>query len=238
MCAPSRCKRTRHLTLSDSRRLSRVKRKSRPALCVSTAKRCCCHQYGGRGRVEGHLQEGGGVAVAQRMVMSLSAQQRAASLVAILTVESAPACPPPAGTCQPTCPENGGFRGGAGSWEDDLGRGGEGSRTLMWTRRVECAGPSARPARASSCAGRWKFLFLERDKLRLEGPASDLPWGPGRPPHRSAAHQRTSTHEQIVDKARLLMGKTACNTHASPPGFYWRTVLLCGRWGSCAFLLM
>ena len=66
--------------------------------------------------------------------------------------------------------------------------------------------------------------------------ASDLPWGPGRPPHRSAAHQRTSTHEQIVDKARLLMGKTACNTHASPPGSYWRTALLCGRWGSCAFL--
>ena len=51
MCAPSRCKRTRHL---------KVKRKSRPALCVSTAKRCCCHQDGGRGRVEGHLQEGGG----------------------------------------------------------------------------------------------------------------------------------------------------------------------------------
>ena len=50
-CAPSRCKRTRHL---------KVKRKSRPALCVSTAKRCCCHQDGGRGRVEGHLQEGGG----------------------------------------------------------------------------------------------------------------------------------------------------------------------------------
>ena len=48
MCAPSRCKRTRHLT---------VKRKSRPALCVSTAKRCCCHQDGGRGRVDGRLQE-------------------------------------------------------------------------------------------------------------------------------------------------------------------------------------
>ena len=51
MCAPSRCKRTRHL---------KVKRNSRPALCVSTAKRCCGHQDGGRGRVEGHLQEGGG----------------------------------------------------------------------------------------------------------------------------------------------------------------------------------
>ena len=52
-CAPSRCKRTRHL---------KVKRKSRPALCVSTAKRCCCHQDGGRGRVDGRLQEdeGGG----------------------------------------------------------------------------------------------------------------------------------------------------------------------------------
>ena len=37
---------------------------------------------------------------------------------------------------------------------------GEGSRTLMWTRRVECAGASARPTSASSRVGGWKFLFL------------------------------------------------------------------------------
>ena len=29
-------------------------------LRVLTAERCCCHQDGGRGRVEGHLQEDGG----------------------------------------------------------------------------------------------------------------------------------------------------------------------------------
>eukprot|EP00964_Phaeocystis_antarctica_P081700 scaffold51130_cov34-Phaeocystis_antarctica.AAC.1 len=61
---------------------------------------------------------------------------------------------------------------------DVLGRGGEGPRTLMWTRRVECAGASARPTSASSRAGGWKFLFLARDKIWLEAPASDLPWGP------------------------------------------------------------
>ena len=48
--APStdRCKRIRHL---------KMKWKSRPALCVRTAKRCSCHRDGDRGRVEGHLQE-------------------------------------------------------------------------------------------------------------------------------------------------------------------------------------
>eukprot|EP00964_Phaeocystis_antarctica_P056363 scaffold33252_cov61-Phaeocystis_antarctica.AAC.2 len=42
--------------------------------------------------------------------------------------------------------------GGCRSMENHLGRGGEGSRTLMWTRRVECAGASARPTSASSRA--------------------------------------------------------------------------------------
>ena len=130
MCAPSRCKRTRHL---------KVKRKSRPALCVSTAKRCCCHQDGGRGRVDGHLQEHKKMKVvaAKRVTMSLRARQF--SLIGdhiILTVESAPAWPPPAGTCQPTCPQTGRFRGGACSRLEVLGRAGEGSRRLMWTRRV------------------------------------------------------------------------------------------------------
>eukprot|EP00964_Phaeocystis_antarctica_P037271 scaffold21284_cov21-Phaeocystis_antarctica.AAC.1 len=48
----------------------------------------------------------------------------------------------------------------------------------MWTRRVECAGPSARPTSPSSRARGWKFLFLAGDKISIEGPASDLPWGP------------------------------------------------------------
>ena len=49
--------------------------------------------------------------------------------------------------------------------------------------------------------------FLQRPRFFSfsgEGPASDLPWGP------RAAHQRTSIHEQTVDKARLLVGETAC----------------------------
>ena len=51
MRALKQVQKTRHL---------KMKRKSMRALCVSTAKRCCCHQDGGRGRVEGHLQEDGG----------------------------------------------------------------------------------------------------------------------------------------------------------------------------------
>ena len=35
----------------------KMKWKSRPALCVRTAKRCCWHRDGDRGGVEEHLQE-------------------------------------------------------------------------------------------------------------------------------------------------------------------------------------
>ena len=65
---------------------------------------------------------------------------------------------------------------------DVLGRGGEGSRTLMWTRRVECAGASARQTTGSSRVGGWKFLFLKRQQIFTEAVASDLPWGPGAAP--------------------------------------------------------
>eukprot|EP00964_Phaeocystis_antarctica_P106425 scaffold71293_cov31-Phaeocystis_antarctica.AAC.2 len=95
--------------------------------------------------------------------------------------------------------------------EDHIGRGGEGSRTLMWTRRVECAGPSARPTSASSRAGWWKFLFLASDKISGEGPASDLPWGPRAAPAPVPAQQRTSIHGHPAHKARPLMGETACS---------------------------
>ena len=88
-----------------------------------------------------------------------------ASLVIILTVESAPACPPPAGHLPAHLPPNRQIQGGAGSWEEVLGRGGEGSRRLMWTRRVEWARASARPTPASPRAGGRKFLFLPADKI-------------------------------------------------------------------------
>ena len=51
------------------------------------------------------------VAAAQRVVVSLRGSSSAASWVIILTVHFAPAWPPPARTCQPTCPKNGGIRG-------------------------------------------------------------------------------------------------------------------------------
>eukprot|EP00964_Phaeocystis_antarctica_P084228 scaffold53019_cov71-Phaeocystis_antarctica.AAC.1 len=98
--------------------------------------------------------------------------------------------------------------------EDVLGRGGEGSRTLMWTRRVECAGPSARPMSASPRAGGWKFLLLGSNKISLEGPGSDLPWGPRAAPAPVPAHQRTSIHGHPAHKARPLMGETACRLQA------------------------
>ena len=101
MCAPSRCKRTRHL---------KVKRKSRPALCVSTAKRCCCHQDGGRGRVEGHLQEGGGGGSPEdgHVLEGPAGQPRWWSSSRLNLLEHG--CRQQ-GTCQPTCPQTGRFRG-------------------------------------------------------------------------------------------------------------------------------
>ena len=44
----------------------------------------------------------------------------------------------------------------------------------------------------------------------MKHPPVTFPGALGRPAHRSAAHQRTFVHEQTVDKARLLMGETAC----------------------------
>ena len=101
MCAPSRCKRTRHL---------KVKRKSRPALCVGTAKRCCCHQDGGRGRVEGHLQEGGGGGSPEdgHVLEGPAGQPRWWSSSRLNLLQHARRRQ---GTCQPTCPQTGRFRG-------------------------------------------------------------------------------------------------------------------------------
>ena len=50
----------------------------------------------------------------------------------------------------------------------------------------------------------WKFLFLACDRMWLEAPASDLPWGPRAAPAPVPAHLRTSIHGQLVDKARLF----------------------------------
>eukprot|EP00964_Phaeocystis_antarctica_P004852 scaffold2630_cov57-Phaeocystis_antarctica.AAC.2 len=44
--------------------------------------------------------------------------------------------------------------------------------------------------------------FLRLTKTDLKDPPVTFPGALGRPPHRSAAHQRTSIHEQTVDKAR------------------------------------
>ena len=128
-------------------------------------------------------------------------------MVVIFTVECARAWPPPAGTYQPTCQKSARFQRGAGSWEEVLGRGGEGSRRLMWTRRVEWARASTRAS--SPRAGGRKFLFLGADKVGLEAEGSrreeeeeeedsspravTFPGGLGRPRHRSAAH-RFHTH--------------------------------------------
>ena len=81
------------------------------------------------------------------------AAQRALGVLSVFPVESGggdyvPAWPPLARTCQPTCPKNGETRGCRlpGSQEDHLGRaGGGGSRTLMWTQRVESVFRISRP---------------------------------------------------------------------------------------------
>ena len=67
----------------------------------------------------------------------------------IFTVESARAWLPPAGHLPAHLPPNRQIQGAAWSREEVLGRGGEGSRRLMWTRRVEWARASARPTPAS-----------------------------------------------------------------------------------------
>ena len=59
--------------------------------------------------------------------------------------------------------------------------------------------------------GGWKFLQYFSHFVLLEVPVT-FPGALGRPLHRSAAHQRTSVREQTVDKARLLMGETACTS--------------------------
>ena len=88
----------------------KMKRKSRPALCVSTAKRCCCHQDGGRGRVEGHLQEGGGGGSPGDgyVLEGPAGQPRWWSSSRLNLLEHG--CRQQ-GTCQPTCPQTGRFRG-------------------------------------------------------------------------------------------------------------------------------
>ena len=64
------------------------------------------------------------------------------------------------------------------SWEEVLGRGGEGSRTLMWTRRVEWERAALHPTNPSPRAGGWKFGFLPGDKMRLAAGRSDFLWAP------------------------------------------------------------
>jgi hypothetical protein len=115
--------------------------------------------------------------------MSLRAQQcTAASWVIILTVESAPAWPPPACTCQPTPARKTAELGGCRFTEDVFGKGGEGSRRLMWTRRVECAGPSAFPTTALRLVQKGGHsYFIQRQFSKLKDPPVTrqcLPWGP------------------------------------------------------------
>ena len=65
MCAPSRCKRTRHL---------KVKRKSRPALCVSTANAAAATKMVAAVALTGVFKKMK-VAAAQRMVTPLRVRQ-------------------------------------------------------------------------------------------------------------------------------------------------------------------
>ena len=51
--------------------------------------------------------------------------------------------------------------------------------------------------------------FFRVTKCDWKHPSVTFPGALGRPPHRSAAHQRTSIHEQTAHKARLLMGEIA-----------------------------
>ena len=64
-----------HLCSKQVQKDSSPEVKSRPALCVRTTERCCCHQDVGRGGVLRGISKNMKVAAAQRVVVSLKGQQ-------------------------------------------------------------------------------------------------------------------------------------------------------------------
>ena len=81
-------------------------------------------------------------------------------------------------TCQPSSQEGEAFGGGEWSREEVLGRGGEGSRRLMWTLRVEWERASLHSTKASPRAGGWKFAVFPHELMQLEAGRSDFLWAP------------------------------------------------------------
>jgi hypothetical protein len=92
----------------------------------------------------------------------------------------------------------------------------------------------------SSLVREGAFLFLAAAIFSVEAPASAMPWGPtvGWPPHRSAAHQRTSIHDgklwaaeglyrkDSLDWRSLFLSTKICHEMKKSRN---RTVVLCGH---------
>ena len=70
------------------------------------------------------------------------------------------------------------FWGGEWSWEEVLGRGGEGLHRLMWTLRVEWERASLHSTKASPRAGGWKFAVFPHGLMQLGAGRSDFLWAP------------------------------------------------------------
>ena len=184
---------------------------------MSTVTRCCCHQDGGLG---GEVKGLGGTTVAatQRMTFFM----RVLELMRVAgrlhgSVCSRPCRRPPA---QKTADLGGCRFMGRCSWA--------GWRGVAYTN-VD----TARRMRGCFSASDERFVRLVREggssyfchvtKEKLKHPPVTFPGALGRPPHRSAAHQRTSIHEHPAHKPRLFMGLTrgSSNRGKRRSGIFW-----------------